>query len=492
MTTDVLCINLPIFEPNVVPSALAIIKGINNRHGITTKLIDFNLDWVDACVINGINWRTSLVGASCETIPNTKVQEIADQCIAQWVQCIVEQSPKVLAISVFTFYGQYFAHKILEAVKKQSPNIFTVIGGAGISVGILKDPEFALKMQQLGIADLYLSGPAEKTWEKFVVQHFELDVESCNDVFLDVSYVNDYSEFEFDRYKNNAKKFNDNYITNDVCTTFSTSEGCVRKCDFCEIHRFSTFRQRSAEQVKINLTNLMQHAGSCHIAFTDSLVNGNLKEFDRILDVLIDLKQQYPLMSWSGQYIVRGKQQYPERFYAKLAKSGVSSLQIGVETGSEKLRFSMNKRFTNADLDWTIEMLDKYNIQCVFLQFVGHPEETDQDFEDTKQMYVKYQHYAGKVIKQVQLNFTMVIQPNTDLYDRANELGLKFTADPSLWYATSNPSLTFEERTRRRILLTEHIHALGYKRTNDEHTAMLDYARTYSKYKYAIKIVNRN
>lgn len=492
MTTDVLCINLPIFESNVVPSALAIIKGINNCHGITTKLIDFNLDWIDSCVVNNISRRTGLAGMTWETVPDPHVRKIADQCIDQWVNCIVEQSPKVLAISVFTYCGQYFTYQILKKIRQLAPNIYTVIGGAGVGTRILQGPEFAIKMKELGLVDQYLVGAAEKSWLEFINQYFLLGLEQCNDVFLNPEYINDYSDFEYDRYKNNVRQFADNFAANNVCATFGTSEGCVRQCDFCEIHRYSNFRQRSAEQVKLNLSNLLQSAGSCHIAFTDSLVNGNLKEFDRVLDVLIDLKQQYPDLTWSGQFIVRGQQQCPERFYAKLAKSGASLLQIGVETGSERLRFAMNKRFTNADLDYTLHMLDKHNIQCVFLQFVGHPEESTEDFEDTVQMYNKYQMYAGNVIKQVQLNFMMVIQPGTDLYDKADQLGLKFTADSALWFSTKNPECTFKERTRRRLLLSEHLANLGFDRANDEHIAMLEYTRTYSKYKHAIKIINRD
>ena len=37
-------------------------------------------------------------------------------------------------------------------------------------------------------------------------------------------------------------------------------------------------------------------------------------------------------------------------------------MAIGVETGSDSVRMHMNKKFNNADLDYTMSMLEKYNI----------------------------------------------------------------------------------------------------------------------------------
>jgi radical SAM superfamily enzyme YgiQ (UPF0313 family) len=337
----------------------------------------------------------------------------------------------------------------------------------------------------------YLVGNAENTWLDFLNRTFDLGLAHIQDLFLNPEYVNDYSDFEFDRYRSNAKLYNDNYVVDKMVVGFTGSEGCVRECDFCEIHRYSKFRQRSAAHIAQNVLAVLSHAGDCHFELTDSLVNGNLKEFDRVLDEFIKIKKTYPEFSWSGQFIVRGPAQHPDHFWKKISQSGAKILYLGVETGSDRLRFAMNKRFSNQDLDHTMAMLEKYNIQCAFLQFIGHPEETAEDFQHTLDMYTRYQRYSNQVLSLVQLNWMMCIYENTPLHEKASQLGLKFTSDPGLWYSTSNPTLTVEERVRRRLLLSEHLDQLGFVKAQDDHVQLSEMARAYSKYKYAIKIINR-
>lgn len=491
MTTDVLCVNLPKFEANVIPSALAVLQGIAVVHSITCQVIDFNLDWVDACRAQNIDRRDALTGINWDAAPSAPLAHLIDHLIAKWTQQIIAVSPRVLAISVFTYYGQYFAHQLCREIKKINTSMIIVIGGQGIKNGILNAPVFAEKLLDLKLIDQYLSGNAESSWLGFLNKTFDLGLADIGDIFLDSHYVSDYSGFEFDRYQHNAEYFADNYVDKKIIVGFAGSEGCVRACDFCEIHRYSGFRQRSAEYIADNVMAVLQHANNCHFELTDSLVNGNLKEFGRILDQFIEIKKSYPEFSWSGQFIVRSAQQHPESFWRKIAASGATILYLGVETGSDRLRFAMNKRFTNADLDHTLTMLSQYQVKCAFLQFIGHPEETAEDFEHTLDMYVRYQKYAGNTLSLVQLNWMMCIYENTPLYDKADQLGLKFTSDPGLWFSTANPSLTVEARVRRRLVLSEHLDHLGYQKAYDDHVQLSEMVRAYSKYKHAIKIINR-
>jgi hypothetical protein len=41
------------------------------------------------------------------------------------------------------------------------------------------------------------------------------------------------------------------------------------------------------------------------------------------------------------------------------------------------------------------------------------------------------------------------------------------------------------------LLLSEHLDQLGFVKAQDDHVQLSEMARAYSKYKYAIKIINR-
>jgi len=489
--TDILLVNLPKFEPNIIPSALAILKGIANNCKLNTKIVDFNLDWIDRCFNNKLDRNLILSNIHYIQGPQKKYKHYIDLIIKDWANQIVNDPPKMLAISIFSYYGQYFAKELSRLVKEKSPSVYIIIGGPGVSDALHEKPVFAHYMYNNKLIDKFVQGPAEESWLEILNDFFNLRLIKLNNTFLDSNYTTDYSDFEFERYRNNANRFTP-YLKNTVIITYSASEGCVRKCDFCEIHRYWNFKQRTADQVKKNLQPLINAVADCHIEFTDSLVNGSLTEFEKILDFLIEIKAQHPNFTWSGQYIVRNHKNYPEIFYSKISRSGGCKLHIGVETGSDNLRQKMNKSFTNQDLDYTLKMFKKYGITCTILLFVGHPEETDKDFQDTIDMFTKYACYATNIIGSVQPNSAMTVHKNTPLYDKAAELGIKLTADPALWFCSTNPTLTFAERMRRRLILGEHLQKLNYKMAFDNFVTLDEYAINYSKYKHAIGIINRN
>jgi radical SAM superfamily enzyme YgiQ (UPF0313 family) len=154
--------------------------------------------------------------------------------------------------------------------------------------------------------------------------------------------------------------------------------------------------------------------------------------------------------------------QVDEEYWKNIADSGGHRLAIGVETGSDSVRTHMNKKFTNQDLDYTMSMLSKYNITCVFLMIVGYPTETDVDFQDTLDMFSRYQTYANKIIKDINIGSTLGILPGTPLYENATNYRIEIDKHENNWVALDNPDLTLEKRIRRRQLLKEHVLKLGY------------------------------
>jgi radical SAM superfamily enzyme YgiQ (UPF0313 family) len=63
--------------------------------------------------------------------------------------------------------------------------------------------------------------------------------------------------------------------------------------------------------------------------------------------------------------------------------SGCIDLDIGIESFSQHVRYDMGKKFTDEDMWWCFEMLDKYNIPYQMLMIVGYPSETEEDHQHT-------------------------------------------------------------------------------------------------------------
>ena len=54
-------------------------------------------------------------------------------------------------------------------------------------------------------------------------------------------------------------------------------------------------------------------------------------------------------ITYKGQFIFRPANQMPDRDYDLMRTAGCKLVQIGVESGSERVREHMRKKFTNDD-----------------------------------------------------------------------------------------------------------------------------------------------
>jgi radical SAM superfamily enzyme YgiQ (UPF0313 family) len=156
------------------------------------------------------------------------------------------------------------------------------------------------------------------------------------------------------------------------------------------------------------------------------------------------------------------------------AASGAQMLHIGIESGSESVRYHLGKNFSNSDIDHSLEMMAKHKLGCTFLMLFGYPTETEKDFQDTLDMFCRCKNYANTVIKNIEFGSTLGILPNTPLEDMKNELGLVLDPDnENFWESTTNPTLTFKERIRRRMVALQTAETLGYKFGEDPHKELL-------------------
>jgi len=396
--------------------------------------------------------------------------------ITKWADMINQKNPKLVAFSIFSYKSQQIANTLGYELKKLNPSIKIVAGGSGI-----KDCINGVVMQS-DVIDYYIVGDGEVQWPEFLIKYFDL-THTISVTGLDIPYSPDYSKYNVTFYQEQASKYN---ITPYVPIT--GSRGCVRRCTFCEVPGRWDYVQRTPAHIAIEIVKILEMLPNAHIHFTDSLVNGSLPAFNEMLDHLINIRQQYPTFTWGGQFIIRSAKQSGEDYWKKIAESGAANLEIGVETGSDRLRFEMKKNFYNADLTHSLGYMEKFNVTCIFLLFVGYPTEIIDDVVDTALMFEKYAHLANKIIKEVQLGYNMTIAPGTPVYNESKKNPhMILTKNPSIWFNKQNPTLTFNERIVRRQQLQDKLIQLGYKLAFDNHQALIE--STYN-YESNINIIN--
>jgi len=199
----------------------------------------------------------------------------------------------------------------------------------------------------------------------------------------------------------------------------SGSRGCVRKCTFCDVMTiWPKYRWKSGKKIADEMHEVAEKTGLKKIGFSDSLVNGSMKHFR---DMCKELASRDKKIQWNGQFIVRGAKTFSSEDFDNLANSGCNGLTMGIESGSEKVRDHMRKKFSNEDIDYFMKNLGDRKIKMKMLLIVGYPTETEEDFEETLQLLRRYKKYARYISVSPHMMLTYANTPldfdHRDLYD---------------------------------------------------------------------------
>lgn len=166
----------------------------------------------------------------------------------------------------------------------------------------------------------------------------------------------------------------DDYLHPDG-VSIETSRGCVAQCSFCSETWFWKFRQRTPERVIEEMKDQIDKYGVRRFWFVDSLANGNLKAFRKLVDLMIENNLD---IRWNSY--ARNDGRMDRDFIFAIAKSGCTSLSYGVESGSQKVLDDMRKK---VEL-WEIEanLKDSYDagMESHVNWMIGFPTEENIDF----------------------------------------------------------------------------------------------------------------
>lgn len=448
---DIVILSVPGTVDQFPPAAPALLKASVEHAGFTCKTLDFNIRlYKEISDVDSIQTYFS-------TGFNSDQESLALDLIDKWTKELLLHRPRYVGISVFTYQNRIATELFCKAIKKYS-SAKIILGGQGLSDGgIQGTSSFSKQLIDSNLADFWIRSEGEISLVELLKNNITYPGINSNTF----QQIDDLDSIPFPNYDDyDLKSYSQTVLP------ITGSRGCVRSCNFCDIHEHWKYRYRTGEKIAEEIISMFERYNIQNFRFTDSLVNGNLKEFKKFIKILSNYnKININKITWTSQFIIRTAQDNDEEYWQQISQSG-GSLFIGVETGSDSVRLHMNKRFTNQDLDHTMSMLNKYNITCVFLMIVGYPTETDDDFQQTIDMFTKYQSLAKRIITHVEIGTTLGILPGTPLYENANIHNIELDKFENNWVALDNLDLTLEKRLQRRQTLKLHLQNLGYFNEN--------------------------
>lgn len=443
---------------NTPSLALGYLQASCKKNGIDVEIRDFNYDlWKATIHTNWWEiWKESNVDLYKGKNFKKFVSEVYDNFLNKWAEEIANNDAHWIGISCFSYRSLPTLKLLSPKIRKLAPDKKIIVGGAPIAT-------YAKWIIDQNLADYAVESEGDIVLPNIIKGLIQPGIVKAEQIQnLDLLPPADYTGLDFTKYVPGdpgglSVRNNPQWKSNRTEAGIMGSRGCVRKCTFCDVeHYWPKFQWRSAKNIYEEM-EILHNSGINELYFYDSLINGNQKEFENLLDLII--KNGSKFKSIKGLAIFKSQ---PERLYEKMAKANIKQLSIGVESFSEEIRSSMRKKFSNKTIDENLQMYKKYGINVVLLMVIGYPSEKEKHHKENLDWIKSHADFSrGNPITRIEIGGTMLILPGAPVFkenmftyyvDKNNEWVVK----------NGNEVNTMEVRVRRRQEIETLCNFLGF------------------------------
>ena len=224
----------------------------------------------------------------------------------------------------------------------------------------------------------------------------------------------DYSDYNLALYKING-------------INIETSRGCVAKCSFCAETHFWEYRNVAVERVVEEMEHQIKTYGTRRFWIVDSLINGNLKSFNKLMDLIIEKDLD---IKWNCYSRCDGRMD--REFFDKIKRSGCTLLSFGIESGSQKVLDDMHKKVKIWEIEQNMKDCHEAGIYIHSSWLQGFPTERPLDFLHNLQLMYTCREWIDAISPGMGAGIT----PNSDMDTNWQAYGMQwksFREDGTVW-----------------------------------------------------------
>lgn len=172
------------------------------------------------------------------------------------------------------------------------------------------------------------------------------------------------------------------YIRNRY-TFILTGRGCPYKCSFCvEGNMKRKINYANLENIRVDLLNYLTVTGRSDIYIVDDTFTTTPKRVIDICNIFNEVRSNIDFV-WYCEGRVNILAKHPELIDV-MYNSGLRKLQIGIESGVQRILDIYNKRITLEEIEKVVAYCTKYDDLLLHGNIIiGNPYETDQEFKQT-------------------------------------------------------------------------------------------------------------
>lgn len=458
---DVVICTVPWTETDMPLMAPAVLKKSVEQAGMSCLAVDLNIEIVE--YTRQHPELRKFIRFFFEEKLDPAIEQSAFDLLHDSVSQVLAFSPRWVGLSILSYVSQTAAKWMCYLIRKLAPDVKIVIGGPGCLPTMTGNSDFVNFLIDANLIDYHIRGDGEISLYQLLRGH--VDYPGINDVtwqeMTKEQLMNlpmpDFADYDWELYRTEA-------------IPVIGSRGCVRQCTFCDfITNWKKFQWRSAESIFAEIVYQSKMYGITNIKFQDSLVNGNQKEFRRLIELLADHNQTNPdqQITWNGFYIFREHTSTSAEEWKLLAQSGATMLAVGIENFNQHIRYAIGKKFSDEAIIYHLEQALAHNIKINLLHITGYINETQKDIDYVKQWL--RDNVRFKDILLIYWGTGLAIFDNTYLGNNKEALGITMMGkNPHDWVSIHTDS-TPEIRARWSSELITLSKELGYATTDCAH-----------------------
>ncbi len=325
-----------------------------------------------------------------------------------------ECSPGLIGISITYLSQALCAFALIGFLKKLAPGVRIALGG-GLITSWLRRPGVRLAFD--GLVDALVEGPGEE-------QLCRLAGAGQAPQLADI--VPDYESADLDRY-----------LAPGRIIPYSASQGCCwQQCAFCpEQAEGNAYHPVPAGQAALYVRQLCDTYSPALLHLLDNAISPAL---------LGQLAQTPPGAPWYGFVRVSRELQAPD-FCRALRASGCVMLQLGIESGSDRVLEAMHKGISSSEASTTLRCLHEAGIAAYVYLLFGTPWETEREAQMTLHFTAAHAAYIDF------LNVAVFNMPVVAAQDSLHATRSFSEADLSLYADFDHPA-GWDRKSVRRFL----------------------------------------
>ncbi len=366
--------------------------------------------------------------------------------LSSFFNSIKQTKPDIVGVS-FNSFNRWGAYKIIKGVKKVSKDIIVVLGGVHPSTMYAQMFEYFYDyidfiIQSDGEEPFYqlCNALESKQGCKNISGLVYQDGNKNFKANLVTHKVADLDDLPMPDYSYAAKRIKDTEFAYLI-----TSRGCPVNCSFCSTSSFwgQNIRMNSVQRVGEEV-DYVKSLGAKRFFFYDDTFNLGIERTIKLAEILKEKDIEYSISC--------RVRPVSEEMIAKLVESGCKHITWGVESLSEKMLKTIEKKITREDVKNAFETCAKYSERMSTGAFfcVGAPgesEETIGESVDYLNKNIKSTHGPGASI--------LYILPGTKIYRemiRNKEFDEKaWVRTDSVYYYTKEQNISTLNRWRKAI-----------------------------------------